>query len=211
MKTLYEILTHDAKSIDSKIEEHKAVVKSKSLCRVMDFYNFLTLLKYPASIIGIVFISDGWLKKMGEAKSEGDKELPCTMSGISYKCFMSNYEEIEFYYKFMANKAIVWLILYIICAVSHNGIVLAAEKKQKVLRSLKIAMLKDQYFEVEQGDHMLLNLLSQTHGIGAVICILAKLNKKMEKNCKPSFISWPNCVQEGNHSKFITIFPKYQT
>ena len=61
------------------------IVLVQSLCRVMDFYNLLTMAKYPASILGIIFISDGWLKKMRAAKAEQDEQLPCNLEGISYR------------------------------------------------------------------------------------------------------------------------------
>ena len=139
MITMYNMIDYESsQKMETEIEEHKALVKSSSMCRVMDFYILLTIAKFPCSILSIASVYDMYLRRMFNTKDEQDAETPCELDGSFYKCFMVNYDEIEFYYKFIVVKTIFWLVLYIICSFMLSAVVFGWKRRQKVLRSLKI-------------------------------------------------------------------------
>ena len=82
-------------------------------CRVLVFYNWMNVLKILIAPVGGWLIFYFWVIKMVAARKEQDRDTPCFLGRFSYKCFIVNIDEIEFYYNFMVLKSIFWIVTFL--------------------------------------------------------------------------------------------------
>ena len=87
----------------------------------------------------------------------------------------------------MVIKATFWLLLYLVCSLSHVLLICQCYTRHKVvtishplqpyfqmLRALLISILEEDYYNVDPGDYILLYMLSESVGPGALFAILAQ-------------------------------------
>ena len=90
----------------------------------------------------------------------------------------------------MVIKATFWLLLYLVCSLSHVLLICQCYTRHKVvtishvitlsqpyvqmLRALLISILEEDYYNVDPGDYILLYMLSESLGPGALFAILAQ-------------------------------------
>ena len=68
----------------------------------------------------------------------------------------------------------------------------------KELRVIKASVLGVDAFwaGIDNGDHVLINILSFSKGIGVALAGMARLSKKFEIACKPEMKIWPECESD---------------
>ena len=86
----------------------------------------------------------------------------------------------------MVIKATFWLLFYLACSLSHVLLICQCYTRHKVitislttpsvqmLRALLISILEEDYYNVDPGDYILLYMLSESLGPGALFAILAQ-------------------------------------
>ena len=202
LASLYNLLQAQNKDqIEKALEEHKTMVKDKKCCRVLVFYIWMHVLKYPFAILAIFFIVYNWIITGIDSKEEQDEQSPCLLGGSSYRCFIVNDEEIKYYYRSMVLATIACILVYLMLAVSqamYFGI--------PVFRTLKVSILGDKFFTVEQGDHLMLNLLFVSKGLPAALAVLSRINHKFERACTPDMKTWPTCCQLEEQAHTESVF-----
>ena len=88
-----------------------------------------------------------------------------------------------------------------------------------MLRALLISILEEDYYNVDPGDYILLYMLSESIGPGALFAILAQarsdeilnsfkpriqqmqLSCTFEEACTPNMAQWPQCFTKEQNSK----------